>query len=396
MSMERGYGRHGQDQRTPIAVFYDCQNVDAACVHAVHAHFAHTSADAASNKRTGGNNRNGIVSQHAYADWSCPFVQKWRRVNHTYGIVPVQCDAIKGKNSCDIKMAVDVISMSQSLLPYIKTFVLVSSDYDFRYVAEKLVSMGKTVIGMGYRNVSNPRIGAYYSEYIYLDSKTKEKGHAHWRPKVPRERENIRITIVDDDNYDNDHDNDHDNDRDNDHDNDRDDGIDVDLTIEVDTETPSNQTDSDEVATSVSRHAGVADIVVKREETEANIVLEDQDEGSGGVPCREKGEHVDDVHEPSHTGVIVLDDDDDAMHNTRRMTRREHLGKHVLPDGFERPPRTEKDAQNEVSRFSTKCEVKIEGHRRAPRKHRQAQAATPAATEGPRKRIRAHDKDAVL
>ena len=277
--------------------------------------------------------------------------------------------------------------------------MLVSSDYDFRYVAEKLVSMGKTVIGMGYRNASNPRIGAYYSEYIYLDSKTKEKGYAHWRPKVPRERENIRITIVDDDNYDNDHDNDHDNDRDNDHDNDRDDGIDVDLTADVDTETPSNQTDSDDVATSVSRHAGVADIVVKREETEANIVLEDQDEGSGGVPCREKGEHVDDVHEPSHTGVIVLDDDDDAMHNTKKNDEEEkHISENMyyLMERNDRLEREKRDAQDEVSRFSTKCEVyrkDIAGLHANIAKLKQQHQQQLKALE---KRIRAHDNDAVL
>ena len=218
---DRNLGR-SQDQRTPVAVFYDCQNVPATSVAAVHAHFAATGR---------------IISQHAYADWSFPSVHKWRRVNNDYGIVPVQCDSIKGKNSCDIKMAVDIISMSESLaVPSTINYVIVSSDYDFRHVATTLRSNNKTVVGMGYMHANDGGLshcGAYYNEYVHLnptsspanavpvgeDKEPKAAAEAaaaagcavqkRPRPDAPRTLSlpTARVTIIDDDD---DHGDDHD------------------------------------------------------------------------------------------------------------------------------------------------------------------------------------------
>ena len=50
-----------------------------------------------------------IVICRVYADWSCNETLTWRTKSKDYGIEPIQCDRISGKNSTDIKIVVDIM-----------------------------------------------------------------------------------------------------------------------------------------------------------------------------------------------------------------------------------------------------------------------------------------------
>ena len=67
---------------------------------------------------------------------------KWREMP---GLLMI--DAGKGKNATDLLMAIDVMEFAPRA--DLATFVLVSSDADFKHLAVRLREKGKNVIGLG-------------------------------------------------------------------------------------------------------------------------------------------------------------------------------------------------------------------------------------------------------
>jgi uncharacterized protein (TIGR00288 family) len=111
-----------------------------------------------------------IIVKRAYGDWSGTRARDRERLQGL-GIDPIQVfHSGTGKNSADIRLAIDAIELSfQST---VDTFVVVSSDSDFVPLVGKLRAAGKTVIGAGPSAVASRTLVGSCDRYFYLDPKT--------------------------------------------------------------------------------------------------------------------------------------------------------------------------------------------------------------------------------
>jgi len=100
----------------------------------------------------------GISIQKAYADWAQPSNRKLRNFILQIGIEPVQIfntnQKDKLKNAADVNLIIDAVEL---LLrnPEIENYVIASGDGIFAFLAKKLHSYGKRVIGCGFEQNSN-------------------------------------------------------------------------------------------------------------------------------------------------------------------------------------------------------------------------------------------------
>ena len=108
-----------------------------------------------------------IIVKRAYADWSN--VRSKRDQLLDLGIEAIQQfhSGPKGKNSCDIRLAIDAVELSHQ--SPVDTFVIVSSDSDFIPLVNKLRAAGKTVIGAGLKATTPRTLVISYDRYHYLD-----------------------------------------------------------------------------------------------------------------------------------------------------------------------------------------------------------------------------------
>ena len=108
-----------------------------------------------------------VIIRRAYGDWS---VQRGKQDQLLeLGIEPIhQYHSNKsGKNSSDIRLAIEAIDLLYS--SPIDTFVIVSSDSDFVPLVGKLRSSGKSVIVAGRREATSPTLIKSCDRYIFLD-----------------------------------------------------------------------------------------------------------------------------------------------------------------------------------------------------------------------------------
>lgn len=89
-----------------------------------------------------------IVIQHVYGDWSYENMKGWRDFAISNGIEPIQSCRIKGKNSTDIGLVVDVMEVLFTL-PHITLFYIVTTDRDFVRVISKIKKQNKKVNCIG-------------------------------------------------------------------------------------------------------------------------------------------------------------------------------------------------------------------------------------------------------
>lgn len=89
-----------------------------------------------------------IICCNVYADWSCENMKNWKLTANKLGIITVQCDRISGKNSTDIKMAVDVMKILYTI-KHISLFYLVTSDSDYRHLVPEIKLLNKKVNCIG-------------------------------------------------------------------------------------------------------------------------------------------------------------------------------------------------------------------------------------------------------
>ena len=89
-----------------------------------------------------------IICCNVYADWSCENMKKWKLTANKLGIITIQCDRISGKNSTDIKMAVDVMKILYTI-KHITLFYLVTSDSDYRHLIPEIKLLNKKVNCIG-------------------------------------------------------------------------------------------------------------------------------------------------------------------------------------------------------------------------------------------------------
>jgi uncharacterized LabA/DUF88 family protein len=74
-------------------------------------------------------------------------MKEWINSSNNYGIEPIQCPRIAGKNSTDILMSVDIME-TLYCVPYITTYFIVTTDSDYRHVISKVRKHNKKLIAL--------------------------------------------------------------------------------------------------------------------------------------------------------------------------------------------------------------------------------------------------------
>ncbi len=112
-----------------------------------------------------------IIVKRAYADWSVEADKRDQLLE--LGIEPVHLfhSSGGGKNSSDIRLAIDAIELLHQ--SPVDTFIIVSSDSDFVPLVSKLRSAGKTVIGAGREAITSRTLVSSCDRYFYLEQGDK-------------------------------------------------------------------------------------------------------------------------------------------------------------------------------------------------------------------------------
>ena len=113
-----------------------------------------------------------IIIKRVYLDWTLPTSQGWSKATRDYGLEPIQCDLIKGKNSTDIKLTVDIMR-TLYCVSHISLFYLVTQDGDFRHIIPEIKINNRSVNVIG-KNVSKA-LGACCDKYTSLDVLSNKK-----------------------------------------------------------------------------------------------------------------------------------------------------------------------------------------------------------------------------
>ena len=109
-----------------------------------------------------------IVVKRAYCDWDK--FPEYKREFHEAAIEMFEIPgrAYSGKNSADIRMAVDAMDMAWSK-EHIDVFVIASGDSDFSPLVSKLKENDKHVIGVGVKNSSSDLLIDNCDEFIFYE-----------------------------------------------------------------------------------------------------------------------------------------------------------------------------------------------------------------------------------
>ena len=112
-----------------------------------------------------------VIVKRAYADWSVAGNSRDQLLE--LGIEPIHLfhTTASGKNSSDIRLAIDAIELLHQ--SPVDTFVIVSSDSDFVPLVSRLRSAGKTVIGAGREATVSRTLVTSCDRYFYLDQEVK-------------------------------------------------------------------------------------------------------------------------------------------------------------------------------------------------------------------------------
>jgi len=109
-----------------------------------------------------------IIIKKAYADWSR--FPEYKNELHGAGIEMIEIPkrTISGKNSADIRLAVDAMDLCYGK-EHLDTFVILSGDSDFSPLVAKLRENNKSVIGMGVRDSSSALLIENCDEFIFYE-----------------------------------------------------------------------------------------------------------------------------------------------------------------------------------------------------------------------------------
>lgn len=121
-----------------------------------------------------------IIVKRAYGDWSTAGDRRDQLLE--LGIEPVQLfhSVASGKNSSDIRLAIDAIELLHQ--SPVDIFVIVSSDSDFVSLVSKLRAAGKMVMGAGQQATAPRTLVMSCDRYFYLDQAVRPpvtKGARH-------------------------------------------------------------------------------------------------------------------------------------------------------------------------------------------------------------------------
>lgn len=146
------------DKVNNVAVLIDAENVGAQNAKQVF--------DEASNY---GN----IVVKRIFADWSKNSVKGWKEEVNRYSMTAVQqFEVTPRKNTIDIALIIQALVILFE--KEVDVFCIAAGDSDYTRLVRELRERGKTVIGMGGRNVNQSFVNAF-NEFIYFDSGEESK-----------------------------------------------------------------------------------------------------------------------------------------------------------------------------------------------------------------------------
>lgn len=128
-----------------------------------------------------------IVAKRAYCDW-----QRFDAAVtplHELGIelIEIPDRAYTGKNSADIRLAVDAVEMCLTK-DHIDTFAILSGDSDFSPLVSKLKEFGKVVIGVGMKQSTSTLLAEVCDEFIFYEDIVSTSGIPNYQGKVPKEK----------------------------------------------------------------------------------------------------------------------------------------------------------------------------------------------------------------
>ena len=125
--------------------------------------------------------------KRAYCDW-----QRFDTAItplHELGIelIEIPDRAFTGKNSADIRLAVDAMEICLTK-DHIDTFAILSGDSDFSPLVSKLKEFGKTVVGVGMKEATSPLLTEVCDEFIFYEDIVSVGGVPAFEGKVSKEK----------------------------------------------------------------------------------------------------------------------------------------------------------------------------------------------------------------
>ncbi|CBG39944.1 NYN domain-containing protein [Helicobacter mustelae] len=128
------------DKERKIALFLDCENVAAKWAREIFERLESIG---------------DVCIKKAYGDWRNDALNPWNAELIQYAIEPIHIitgnhyknNQGSGKNSCDIKISIDIMNCLYDKI--VDCIVIVSSDSDFAPLAQEIRSKGLQVIGFG-------------------------------------------------------------------------------------------------------------------------------------------------------------------------------------------------------------------------------------------------------
>ena len=108
---------------------------------------------------------------------------------HELGIelIEIPDRAFTGKNSADIRLAVDAVEMCLTK-NHIDTFAILSGDSDFSPLVSKLREFDKTVIGVGMREATSTLLTEVCDEFIFYEDIVSPGGIPAYESRVPKDK----------------------------------------------------------------------------------------------------------------------------------------------------------------------------------------------------------------
>ncbi len=128
-----------------------------------------------------------ITTKRAYCDWQ-RFTGAITPL-HELGIelIEIPDRAYTGKNSADIRLAVDAMEMCLTK-DHIDTFAILSGDSDFSPLVSKLKEFGKTVIGVGMKEATSSLLTEVCDEFIFYEDIVSTGGIPSFEGKVSQDK----------------------------------------------------------------------------------------------------------------------------------------------------------------------------------------------------------------
>jgi uncharacterized protein (TIGR00288 family) len=123
-----------------------------------------------------------VILRKAYCDWSRYKSAKKPLHQAGFELIEVPHVSFSGKNSADIRMAVDAVDLCHTK-PHIGVFAIISGDSDFSPLVGKLRENAKTVIGIGVKASSSGLLVEQCDEFVYYDDLVRAA-----QPSVSEER----------------------------------------------------------------------------------------------------------------------------------------------------------------------------------------------------------------